>query len=272
MNLRICYLALLIAQHAFGAFEKTSQGGRTIAMGGASVSLPRDPWASFANPGVLPTIDQRFFSLSYSPQFFGLKELARGSMSFVEPTSIGTFGISGQRFGFDLYREVTASVSYGRTISDLFQVGGSINYYSLTILNYGSAGAIGVDLGGLMQISDQVWWGVAAFNLNAPTIGKAKERLPQQFSTGVTYFPLPSAIISLAIVKDIRYAAELQLGVEYTVFPGVDIRGGVSGEPSTLNVGMGLQYSFIRMDYAFTEHPDLGVGHQISLSLALGEL
>ena len=241
-------------------------------MGGASVSLPRDPWAAFSNPGVLPTVDQRFLSLSYSPQLFGLKELARGSFSFVEPTPLGVFSISGQRFGFELYREVTASVSYGRSISDWFHVGASIDYYSLTIQNYGSTGAIGVDLGGLVQISDQVWWGVAAFNLNAPRIGKGKERLPQQFSTGITYFPLPEAIISLAIVKDIRYPAELQLGVEYSVFSGVDIRGGVSGEPSTLNVGMGLQYSFIRIDYAFTEHPDLGVGHQISLSLALGEL
>ncbi len=272
MNLRISCLALLFVQCAFGAFERTNQGGRSIAMGGASVSLPSDPWASFSNPGVLPTIDQRFLSLSYSPQQFGLKELARGSFSFVEPTSIGTFALSGQRFGFELYREVTASVSYGRSISDLFQVGVSIDYYSLTIQNYGSAGIVGVDIGGLMQISDQVWWGVAASNLNAPTIGKAKEHLPQQFSTGAAYFPVPEAIISIAIVKDIRYPAELQVGVEYTVFKGVGLRGGVSGEPSTLNAGVGLQYSFIRLDYAFTEHPDLGVGHQISLSLALGDL
>ena len=263
---------IFISQAASAAFERTNQGGRSVAMGGASVSLPHEVWASFSNAGSLPTINQRVLSLSYSPQRFGLPELARGSFSFVEPTSFGTFALSGQRFGFELYREVTAGLSYGRSIVDGFFAGLVINYYSLAIQNYGSAGTIGVDVGILTELSSQVWWGATAFNLNSPTIGRSRESLPQVYSTGVAYQPIPEAVLSLALVKDIRYASEFQIGIEYSIIPGVALRGGMSSEPSILNAGIGVRYAFVQLDYAFSESSDLGLEHQISISLMLGDL
>ena len=272
MNYRVLCIVLLMADNALGAFERMPQGGRPTALGGATLSLPRDSWAAFSNPGLLPTVDERFLSVFYVPQQFGLKELARGSFSYVEPTSLGTFSLSGQRFGFELYREVTVSASFGRSISDAVHVGLNLTYNSLSIQNYGSAGTVGLDLGALIQITDQVWWGVAAFNVNAPTIGQAKERLPQVFASGLTYAPISDGRISVALMKDVRFPTELKLGVEYTIISGVDLRGGMSGEPSTLNAGLGLRYGFVQLDYAFSEHSDLGAGHQISISFALGDL
>jgi hypothetical protein len=241
-------------------------------MGGASVAEPQNLWAAFSNPASLASLDQRSLSLFYSPQTFGLKELARGSLTFVEPTPIGFFAFSGSRFGFELYREATASVSYGRSLSDLFQLGASFNLYSLSIQNYGSAAAFGLDVGMLIHIASDVHWGFAALNVNAPTIGSAKERLPQVFSTGFSYNPIPEATIGADLVKDIRYPTELHVGIEYTLLETVNLRGGVSGEPSTLDAGVGIHYTFFQLDYAFSEHPDLGMSHQFSLSLLLGDL
>ncbi|MEK7249604.1 MAG: hypothetical protein AAB209_04195, partial [Bacteroidota bacterium] len=139
----------------------------------------------------------------------------------------------------------------------------------LSIQNYGSASTIGIDVGVLVDISDEVRWGFAAFNLNAPTIGAAKEKLPQVFSTGVTYNPIQEAIIAASIVKDIRYPTELHIGVEYSLMEMIALRAGTTSDPNTLNAGVGIHYSFVQVDYAFSSHSELGMTHQFSLSLKL---
>jgi hypothetical protein len=270
---RALFCLLLFATNtAFCAFERSSHGSKAVGMGGASVAEPQNQWAAFSNPGSLASVNQRSLSIFYSPAPFELKELARGSFSFVEPVSFGVFSLSGSRFGFELYREVMAGVSFSRRLADQLQIGLSLDYYSLSIQNYGSASSLGLDVGLLLNLSDDVRWGVSALNINAPTIGVAKERLPQVFSTGICYNPIPEATINAELQKDIRYPTELHVGVEYTMFEVLSVRGGISGEPSTLNAGLGIRYSIFQFDYAFSEHPDLGMSHQMSLSLFLGEL
>src|SRR5436309_11304580 len=111
------------------AFEHLARGSETVARGGASAAAASNPWAAFSNPGGLPAVDARMLSLYYAPQPFGLKELAHGSFSYIEPTSAGTFAASGSRFGFALYREIDLQVSYGTRVNDLFSAGASVHYY-----------------------------------------------------------------------------------------------------------------------------------------------
>lgn len=211
-------------------------------------------------------------SLFYVPQPFEIKELSHGAVSYVEPTSFGTFAVSGSRLGFELYRETRIAVSYGDEFVKTVKAGVNLNYYSVSIQNYGSAGTIGIDVGLLIDISDEICWGFAAFNLNAPKIGAAKEKLPQVFSTGITFAPVSEAIIAASIVKDVRFPAELHMGVEYSLLEMIALRAGTTSDPNTLNAGIGIKYSFAQFDYAFSSHGELGVTHQFSLSLKLGEL
>ena len=269
MNLLLAVMFLCVVPSAFGAFEKTSQGSTSTGMGGASVALAENPWGAYSNPGVLPTLSKRVVSFFYVPQPFGLKELARGSFSYVEATTLGTLGITGSRFGFELYREVVLGISYARTLDDRFSAGVTLNYFSLTIQNYGSNKTFGVDAGFLVRVSENVQWGFAAFNLNAPTIGSTKEKLPQVYATGLQYSPISEASLSVDIVKDIRYPTELHMGIEYTILGAVDIRGGTASEPSLYTAGAGIHYMFFHFDYAFSVHQDLGATHSFSLSLFL---
>jgi hypothetical protein len=266
----VLFLCVYFESHA--AFEHLAQGSNSIGMGGAIIAELSNPWTAFSNPGGLATMDGRVLSLYYSPQPFGLKELARGSFSFVEPTSIGTFAASGSRYGFELYREVDIQVSFGRMINDMFSAGVSVHYYHLSIERYGSAQAIGVDVGLLAHLTDQIRWGFAAFNANAPTIGRAKEKLPQVFSTGVAYSPMPEVTLAADLEKDIRFPVELHAGVQYLFLDLLAVRVGTTGDPSMLSAGLGIHLSLVRLDYAFANHEDLGPTHQVSLSLYLGEL
>ena len=271
MKQLIVGLLLCAFSSAQSAFEHMAHGSSTIAMGGTSSGVLNNPWAAFCNPGSLSTLESRTLSLYYSPQPFGLRELARGSFSYVEPLTIGTVAVSGSRYGFDLYREVDVQLSYGRGINDMFSIGGSIHYYHLTIEKYGSASAMGADLGLLARVTDEVQWGFAAFNVNGPSIGSSREKLPQVFVTGISYAPTSDAVLVADLEKDIRYAVELHVGVQYSPLEVLALRAGTISEPSVLSVGLGIHYSLIRLDYAFTNHSDLGATHHISLSLSFGD-
>jgi hypothetical protein len=272
MKQSILILLVFVYCETQAAFEHIARGSNAIAMGGASAASLGNPWTAFSNPGALTTLDGRILSLHYSPQPFGLKELAHGSFSYVEPTGFGTFAVSGSRFGFDLYREIDLQVSYGAIVTDFFSAGTSIHYYHLSIERYGSAQTFGIDVGLLAILTEQVRWGFAAFNVNAPTIGSAKERLPQIFVTGVAYSPIPEAVLVADLEKDIRYPVELHFGLEYKLLELLALRAGTTGDPSMLSAGLGIHYSVVQLDYAFTNHSELGATHQFSLSLALGEL
>jgi hypothetical protein len=155
-------------------------------------------------------------------------------------------------------------------ITPAFSLGASADYYHLTIERYGAASTIGLDIGLVLSLAEDVRWGFAASNVNAPTLGEAEEKLPQVFSTGITYQPLSGAAIIVDIVKEIRFPVELRAGIEYTLLDLIALRGGTSSDPSLLCAGVGVHYSAFRIDYAFMNHVDLGMTHQVSLSIDLG--
>lgn len=271
--MRSLILALFFFPHAaFPAFERMNHGSRAAAMGNSLVALAANEWSAFVNPAGLQTIRERTISLFYVPQPFEIKELSHGAVSYVEPTSFGAFAVSGSTLGFELYRETRIGISYSDEFVKAVKAGVNLNYYSVSIQNYGSAGTIGIDVGLLVEISDEVRWGFAAFNLNAPKIGAAKEKLPQMFSTGVTFAPVSEAIIAASLVKDVRFPVELHMGVEYSLLEMIALRAGTTSDPNTLNAGIGIKYSFAQFDYAFSSHGELGMTHQFSLSLKLGDL
>lgn len=205
-------MLLFVCSRMDAAFEHLMKGSNVIATGGASTAILNNPWAAFCSPGALSSIPGRVASFYYSPQPFGLKELSHGSFSYVEPTALGAFALSGSRFGFELYREVDVQLSFGRGVNDMFSVGGSVHYCHLSIERYGSAHTFAVDVGSLARFTDRVQWGFTAFNVNGASIGAARERLPQVFVTGIAYLPVPEAMLVADLEKDIRYAVQLHAG------------------------------------------------------------
>ncbi len=269
------FLACLLLLHhlpLFAAFERSAHGARGAALGGSLVALGGNEWSAFINPAALQTVEDRTVSLFYAPQPFEMKELAFGAAVYVEPTSVGSFALGATRFGFALYNETRVAVSFADEFTSGFRAGISLSYYALSIQNYGTASAIGFDGGMLVDVSDQVRWGFSAHNISASTIGAAKEKLPQQFHTGVAFTPIPGAFVTASLMKDIRYPIELHVGVEYSWLDVLALRAGTTSDPNTLNAGLGVRVGVAHFDYAFSSHSELGMTHQFSVSLRLGNL
>lgn len=266
----IIIFSLVSFRTAYSQFELLDVGAKPIALGGAFTSLANNSNAVYYNPAGISQMQFREVSIFYSPAPFGLKELANGTVNFVEPTKFGTFGLSAKTYGFELYKEITATLTYANNYRKKIYYGANVNYYNLKIQNYGSDATFGVDIGVLAYLTDFLRWGFSAFNLNRPSIGTLKDKLPQVYRTGLSVQPRNDLNFVLDVEKDTRYTASVKSGIEYTLYDMVDLRAGIGTEPTKFSGGVGFYYSLFEIGYGFYNHQDLGLTHQGTVTINFG--
>lgn len=262
----VMLIVLAVFETASAGFEHRDVGGRSRGLGGAFTGLSNDAWGIIYNAGGLSQLTANEVSWYYSPQFFGVRELSYAAVVVAVPTSFGVLGLSGSRYGFDLYREFAGSISYARQINGI-GIGVNLFYYSVGIKNYGSAGTIGIDAGVHVPVAPRLSSGFAMRNFNAPAIGAAEEKLPQKFAVGLAYTPLSSMVIAFDYQKESGSDASPRLGFEYWLTGSVALRVGVSDEPQQSSGGVGFRDAMMEFDYAFSRHPELGWSHHASVTL-----
>lgn len=265
----VLFLVVVSASSLRAAFERGPQTARGAVAGFASVAILDQASEVFANPATLALHDRHVLSCSYRPATFGMRELSQVAASIELPIPVGVVALSGSRFGYDMYREVTGSVSYAVRALEELSVGTNCNLYSLSIANYGTAHAVGIDLGFLLHLSAMVTWACSVLNINAPTIGEVGEKLPQLFCTGVLYRPAEPAALTIDLIKDVRFPSELRFGLEYAPISFLALRAGISYDPSLTCAGLGMHREFLSLDYALTHHSELGYTHYLTISLFL---
>ena len=266
----IVALLLLFSAVALGGFEQTGVSARAKALGGSYVGLSDDVWAIFFNVGGLATITRQEVSFLYAPEQFELHELSYAVGAVALPTRLGVFGVAVRKYGFELYREFSGTISYARSILNV-GLGINFNYHSVAIKNYGSAGTVGIDIGVHVRLIDQVHWGISAKNINSPTIGISHEPLPQTFSSGVAYLPMKNLNLTFDYEKELGFDPSPRFGFEYWIVHELALRGGVSDAPALYAGGIGVRFSMFQIDYAFSTHQDLGWTHQASITIRWGE-
>jgi hypothetical protein len=234
------------------------------------VGLSGNSWASLLNPAAAGTVTIRTLGFAHEPSPFELTELRRSTFLYCEPTSLGSFTLSGSSYGFVLYRELTFGLSFGCSLGPALRGGVAIACYIARAEGYGAATTVGVDLGFQYDLADDVCMGVSISNLNAPVIGRAREILPQVFSAGCAYRPLAGLAIRADIEKDIRFPLEVRCGIEYVPVEPVSIRGGMGRDPAFFTCGVGISVDRVTIDYSMTGHDRLGWSQQVGLTLHLG--
>jgi len=239
-------------------------------MGGAYAAAGGDAWTIFFNVAGLSRLERNEASFFYSPSPFGLPELAVEAAAIAFRTNFGVIGLAARRFGFELYREVSGTLSYAYSVSNI-GFGLSLNRHSVAISRYGSASALGLDAGLLAFLSNRLACGLSVKNLNAPKIGISREQLPQVFAIGFDYVPAGGVMLALDVRKESRRAAATRFGFEYLIISALALRAGFSDAEHQFAGGIGVQYAPFRLDYAFESHQELGWTHEITFSIRWGE-
>ncbi|HRI85207.1 MAG TPA: hypothetical protein PK536_07140 [Ignavibacteria bacterium] len=269
-RLAMMVIVLFSIKSSVAQFENTETGARATGLNGAFTSLSNNSLAVFYNPSGLGQLKFREISFYYGPEIFGVSGLSQAALSYAEPTGFGVFGAGVKTFGFELYRELTFILSYGNVVNEKVFLGVSANYYQLSIKNYNSASAFGIDAGAMAYFTDFMKWGFTAKNLSGSTIGISKEKIPQVYRTGFTFQPLSELLMILEAEKDVKYPLTFRTGFEYSVYDIADLRTGISTEPVSFSAGIGLNYRMFQIDYTVNNHQELGISHHGSVSINFG--
>lgn len=270
-SLTTCIILLMFPQIILSQISNLPIGTRSLGMGATYVALANSADAIFLNPGGLSQIERKELLVFYQKPF-GLEDVNFGSAAFILPFSKISTGIGIISLNNGLLSEQTLKLAIGKQVEQKFYYGLALNYSSLQIKNYGSTSTFGLDIGLLMHLNNKMRLGFQAQNLNRSNIGKTKETMPQSIKSGVSISPTPELILNLEIFKEIEFAEEIRFGIEYKLIPSLSLRLGTASNPDRFSSGFGIAINPFLIDYAFFSHNDLGLTHQVSLSIKFGKL
>lgn len=263
---KIITISLLLYSQLLAQFLP---GARQIGMGNAVTSVADDQWSIYYNSAGMTNIKNLSAGVFYSPAPFGLKELAIGSAAVVKKFNFGNVGFAFQTYGFELYRENKISIAYAKKFFNQLSFGLNTNIYSLSIQNYGNDISLGLDLGLLSPLSENLQMGIAVTNINRPTYGVTKERLSQTFSAGFSYKAFQNLILAFELEKEVRYPFNLKFGLNYSLIDFLSLQFGYNTEPSKFFGGMGIHFSKLGFNYSFFSHNVLGLTHNFGIDYNL---
>lgn len=251
-------------------YPQYNPGAKQVSLANSDAGQANDVFTLFSNPSGLSQMNWSEIGLYYSPAPFGFSELANGFIAYNMPLPIGSAGLGAMTYGFELYRETRISAGFSNSYLNRFFAGASINYQSVSIKNYGSAGCFYLDIGGLLYLTDYLRWGFYVHNINHASYGNYKDQVPVILNSGASYDLTDEFTLNAAVEKDIRYNASLMIGVDYDIIKYFSLRTGFSNEPSRFTAGIGIHYQFINLDYAVFTHNDLGLTHQAGVIICFG--
>jgi len=262
-------LMLLIAAscviYSQPATAQNSIGARSIAMGQTGVVLPGTSWSVFSNVALMP--DDTNEASFYGFRYVGISEITDMAFSVNYATGWGVLGGGLHRYGFNLFNENRFLAAYKNSLGK-FHYGGSVSY---THVNqggrYGSAGAVGFDIGLAAEVTRDLWFGARATNINQPSYGATDEDLPRELVAGLSYSVTPSALVTTEIVKDVMFPVSFRTGVEFEVLNSLFARAGFTTNPETYSFGFGYLAEKWTINFGLQQHNPLGLSPALDLGI-----
>lgn len=250
----------ILSGRLLAANEPLPAGARQAGMGGLGLTIP-DVWSIDHNAAALALIDKPTAGAFLQQQFL-IREMSRGAAAFAMPVKKqGTIGAGFQTYGFRLYRDSRATLSYSRKFSPVFSAGLQLTYLNTFIgENYGSRSVLAAEVSFLAEVIKDLHLGVHLYNPTRVKTGSyGNERVPTVLRVGMGYTFNSKVRAGIEVQKDLRSRAVFRAGVEYQIVPVLYLRAGLSTQPGMSSAGFGLQLKPVRIDFAFGFHPQLGL-------------
>ena len=259
--------AVLFSSHLYAGNENQVSGARRAGLGQAYAGVRGDFWQLFMNPAGMAGIDAPQAG-AYFEQRYLLSDLSYGTAGFAMPFKDRHYaGLDFSGFGFGGYNEARIGLAYATTLFEKLSLGAKVNYARTSIENYGSAGAVFIDLGVSLEIIEGLSMGARVFNANQGELdSEIGEQIPTTLDLGAAYQVTDRVLFLVDVQKQVNFPTSFRGGIEYGVLDFLQVRAGVSTQPVTVNFGIGLDYKGIEFDFANSLHEYLGYTPSISLS------
>ena len=262
----IFLLSALLTQSAQAGNENIPSGGRSSAMGTASVAIS-DFWSAHNNQAGLAGFKSMAAGIYFENRYL-IKELSRENAAFVFPTHSGVFGLSYDHFGALLYNESKIGLAFARSFGSNFSSGIQLDYLNSHLgENYGNHAAFTFEAGIQARVNKYLLIGAHIFNpLNVKISSETGERIPSVIRLGAAFNFSAGLLLTGEIEKNIDMKARIKSGVEYQATNQAFIRAGITTNPTTYSFGFGIALQKLKIDFASTMHQVLGYSPQVSIS------
>ncbi len=258
---------------------------RPAAMGNAFVAVSDRADSVYWNPANLAL--NKIMNINTVHSSLGEFDMESDMLSFQMPVDIGDSG-----FGFAVYRESISSIEnvpmatrpavlgyfdqselallggYGVRLSDRVLVGVTAKMMRVKFLDYDKTG-VGLDLGGLFMLSENLKAGVNLQNVITPEFGD--DRIPFNAKLGLAYTtPDKKLLIAGDYDTNVLGEGKYHVGAEYLLVPQLALRVGADDGDLTAGVGLSGLSGGWEFDYAFV-NKDYGDTHKFSVAFNFDE-
>src|SRR5690606_8928556 len=148
------------------------------------------------------------------------------------PTNSGTFGLSVNYFGQSLYNEKKIGLAFGKRFGDKFSAGLQLDYYGLSIEEYGNKNIFTFEAGLQYYLLKQLMIGGRLIN---PIRQDIDENGNQQLESIVTfclnYTPIEKVSMMDEVKKDVANEPIVKAGLDYRIIKTLSLRGGFQVNP-----------------------------------------
>lgn len=285
----VAFPLVLSADHGSSSFVflRVGAGSRPVALSEAVTASATDVTTAFYNPAALVSFDgNNQIAFMYNSYFkdvsFGF--LAAG-FKLKKNRAIGLYVASGKVANIERRGDIPSLEPMGNfDENNLFAAvlfAQKINRFSLGLafkyayekIDFGSANAFMIDLGGQASLSDEITAGLAFKHIGTkPKFIDKSYQLPREYRMGLSYKPgtFKNRLECLAegiLFNDSR--PKYNFGLEYgdNRIYALRIGYGVLYDSRGFTLGGGLIYRQFKFDYAFVPYKhDLGNAHRFTLT------
>ncbi len=258
-----CFLLVTLNAFAQNGLPPTA-GARSAALGGSGLNFT-DINSLFSNQAGLANLEGLSFTLVGENRFL-LSEIKSLSAGAAIPSKLGTFGLSLNYYGFELYNEQRIGIAYARKLMNRLSIGAQFIYLNTNIPDYGNQANFTFELGLQAKLSKSLSLGVYTFNPGRVKLIE-EERLPTLLSLGLQYQPSEKLFLLAEVEKNLDYTVRTRFGAEYQLIEQLWLRLGVATQPVEYTFGLGysLKNSF-RIDVSARYHQVLGFSPGIGIT------
>jgi hypothetical protein len=246
-------------------YGQVNPGPRITALGATGVAL-QDVWSLQANQAGLAAITRPVVSAAYKSEFFN-SDLSTQSALIIFPYKGNVFGISIQNYGFAIYKEQRLAIAYAKNFGNTVFASLDFNYHQIKIRQYGSIQTYSFEAGLQCLPTDKL---VIGGHITNPGLSNYQDNLnmiiPVSIEFGISYTFTSKVLLNSGIIKTLGSTTDIRTGLEYSMIPGLDFRGGFSANPFRQYAGFGCIYNRFHLDMAASSHAALGYSPQIAIS------
>lgn len=248
--------------------EANYNGARNESLGRATVALT-DSWALFYNPAGL-VYNQTYVFTGYQSKYIELG-INDGAFGFVFPIQQTALGIGASYFGDNILNKSKVIGSIAHKIGKT-SLGIKSTYDQISIKELGSKGIFYFDIGGQINIGQQVTIGMALENINQAKFDTLSISQPNTLiKIGVNYHPHEKLTLLAQVEKDISNSTLLKLGMEYRIMKHVSVRTGIVPSPVSAFTGFGFNWTKIDLDFVGSYQQYLGWSAGFSFGIPINK-